>query len=103
MNDDSQPTNGELLQAILALHAFTEAGLQRLDSRIDRLDVKFELKIEALDTNFALKTEGLDNKIERLRYDMNKRFDHVDERFDRVGIELDEIKSRVTRLEGRPT
>ena len=73
------------MQAIVALHAFTEAGLQRLDSRIDRLDAKFDGKIGALD-----------DKIERLRFDMNVRFDHV-------YVELDDIKSRVTRLELRPT
>ena len=88
MNEGSQPTTAELLQAILALHAFTEAGLQRLDSRMDGL----ALRMDGHDSRF----DGLDNKVERLRYDMNRRFDHV------YG-ELDEIKSRVTRLELRPT
>ena len=85
MNEDAQPTTGELLQAIVALHAFTEAGLQRLDAKIDGVDRKIDVK-----------TDGVDRRIDGLRYEMNKRFDHV------YG-ELDEIKSRVTRLEPRPT
>jgi hypothetical protein len=89
MNEGSLPTTAELLQAIVALHAFTEAGLQRLDSRIDRLDGTIDRLGGKLDRK-------IDSKVDGLRYDMNKRFDHV------YG-ELDEIKTRITRLELRPT
>ena len=70
MTEGAQPTAGELLKAILALHAFTETGLRRLDSRIDRLDAKvdgLDAKREGLDEKFDGMIGTLDNKIERLR------------------------------------
>jgi hypothetical protein len=73
MNEGAQPTNGELLAAIVALHAFTETDA-RLGTRIDGLEA------------------SLGTKIERLEITMNRRFD-------RVYDDLDELKARVTRLE----
>ena len=65
--------SGDLMAAIISLKDATAAGFAKADARIDALDAKFDVKIDALDT-----------KIERLRYDMNRRFDAVDERFDRL-------------------
>jgi hypothetical protein len=85
MNEGAQPTNGELLAAIVALHAFTETGLQRLDRKIDDGDARLGTRIDGLEAS-------LGTKIERLEITMNRRFD-------RVYDDLDELKARVTRLE----
>jgi len=102
MNDESQPTNAELLHAILALHGFTEAGLQRLDGKIDGLDGRIdrlEGRVDGLDGRIDQldgRVGQLDAKIDILRFDMNTRFD-------RVYDDLDELKTRVARLEHHPT
>jgi hypothetical protein len=70
----SDATPNAILEAILNLHAFTESSLKTLDMKIGSLEAR------------------LDAKIDSLRYDMNKRFDRVDERFDR-------LEMRVGRLE----
>ena len=74
-----------ILDAIIKLHAFTELGFGTLDRKIDALDARLDAKIDA--------------KVESLRYDMNKRFDLVDERFDRVDERFDRLEMRVGRLE----
>jgi len=76
-----QPTNGELLRAILALHDFTETGFRRLDQKIDGVEQRLDAKITRLDL-----------KIDDLEYRMNRRFDRVDMRFDA-------LDARVARLE----
>ena len=78
-----------ILDAILNLHAFTELGFGTLDRKIDSKIESLDRKIDALGARLDAKIDG---KIDSLRYDMNKRFDRVDERFDR-------LEMRVGRLE----
>ncbi len=64
MNRDSQPTNRELLEAIFALRAFTETGLQRLDAKVDLL-----------------------------RLDMNRRFDRVHQDLDELKVRVTRLEA----------
>jgi hypothetical protein len=67
-------SSGELMGAILSLQEATAAGFAKTDARFASLEAK------------------LDAKIDTLRHDMNRGFDNVDERFDR-------LTSRVEALE----
>ncbi len=69
---NSEPTTAELMEAILQLHGYVEAGLGAL-----RQDA------------------GI------LRHDMNRRFDRVDERFDRVDERFDRVDERFERVDER--
>jgi hypothetical protein len=84
MSDSGTPENG-ILDAILNLHAFTERGLGMLDAKIDGIERDLGAKIDGLGDS--------------LRFEMNKRFDRVDQRFDRVDERFDRLEARVARLE----
>ena len=81
MSESQGPSSTDLMSAIVALHDFTERGLGSFSSKIDRLDAKLECRID------------------RLQYDINRRFDRVDDRFDRVDERFDCLETRVKHLE----
>ena len=81
MSESPGPSSTDLMNAVVALHDFTERGLGSLSAKIDRIDAKFEGRLDCL------------------QIDINRRFDRVDDRFDRVDERFDRLESRVERLE----
>jgi hypothetical protein len=80
----SEPTaKNDILDAIVALHDFTERGLRLLR------------------TEFRNELGTVNGRIDSLRFDMNKRFDAVDQRFDAVDQRFDRVDVRLDRLERR--
>jgi SMC interacting uncharacterized protein involved in chromosome segregation len=69
--------NSDLMAAILSLRDATADGFETVHEKLAEHDRRFD---------------GIGTKIERLRSDMNRRFDRVDGRFD-------PLEGRVARLE----
>jgi hypothetical protein len=69
-----EPTNAELMDAILQLHAYVESGFASVAREF--VAVRHELRSEF--------RHELGREIGTLRHDMNRRFDRVEERFDRL-------------------
>jgi len=57
-------SSGDLMAAILTLQEATAAGFDKSEARDERLNAK------------------IDSKFDALRFEMNRRFDRVDQRFD---------------------
>lgn len=77
-------STGDLMAAILSLQEATAAGFTKIDAKIDSLDSK----IDAVDSK-------IDSKIDGLRHEMNRRFDSVDKRFDRLTGHVLAIEQRL--------
>ncbi len=95
MSEDQDPSTSDLMNAIVALHAFTESGFASLTAT----DAQLAIRIDNLDAKLTERIGSLDIKVDRLRHDMNRRFDTVDDRFDRVDQRFDHLETRVERLE----
>jgi hypothetical protein len=87
MSEDQAPSTTDLMNAIVALHDFTESGFASLT---------------ASNAQLGIRIDSLDIKVDRFRHDMNRRFDTVDDRFDRVDQRFDRFDSGVERLERNP-
>ena len=66
-------SSGDLMAAILSLQEATAAGFARTDARL----------------------ESMDFKVEGLRRDISRRFDSVDDRFDRLTGRVQAIEQRL--------
>ncbi len=81
MSEEPNATPDATLEAILALHAFTEGALQSLNLRMTTtqqsvIDVRHEMT----------------RRLDRTEARMDERFDRVDKRFDRVEERLDRLE-----------
>ena len=82
MNDYS---SADLMTAILDVRDATAFGLTSLETRLTA-------KIDGVSDSLGARIDGVENSVERLRHDMTRRFDRVDDRFDR-------LEGRVAALE----
>ncbi len=94
----SEPTEkNDILEAIVALHDFTERGLRSLrtefrnelrtvSGRIDSLRFDMNRRFDAADQRF----DAIDQRFKAV----DQRFDGMDQRFDRVGARLDTLERR---------
>ena len=82
-----EPTNAELMDAIVQLHAYVDSGFASVARQF--VAVRHELRSE------------FRHEIGTLGHDMNRRFDRVDERFDRVDERFDRVDERFARVDER--
>jgi len=69
----------------------------RLDAKIDALDIKFTEKFDFLDKKIDHVEEKLTQKIENAEIKLSTQISNIDERLDTV--EIEQLPKRVTKLE----
>ncbi len=105
MSDAREPTTGEIMEVLLAFKDAVEMQFARIFREFARKSDLDDFARKSDLEDFARKSDLEDfarkSDLERLRYDMNKRFDGVDERFDRTDARLDRMDERFDAVEGR--
>jgi hypothetical protein len=112
-------TDAEIIDGFQSLLGATSLGFDKLDKKlaeltahftacsdrlavhvgavevhIDGLEARLGARIDAVEARLGARIDAADRRVDALHYDMNRRFDRVDERFDA-------LESRVSVLERR--
>lgn len=79
----------------------------RADSRIDKLDAKFESRFDRMDAKFESRFgkvderfDKVDERFEKMDAKFESRFDRMDAKFDAMAQDIVDVKVSVARIEG---
>jgi phage shock protein A len=88
----------DLMAAILDLRDATASGFAQADAKTDRLRDDMNRRFDRVDDRFDDVYARFDRVDERFD-DVYARFDRVDERFDQMDVRFDRLEGRVAALE----
>lgn len=104
MSEAREPTTGEIMEVLLAFKEAVEMQFERLfrefarKSDLERLRFDVTKRFDGVDTRL----DGIDTRLDGIdtRLDgIDTRFDRMDERFDRMDARFDTVESRLGGLE----
>jgi tetrahydromethanopterin S-methyltransferase subunit G len=68
-----------------------ESGLSALDQKIEDISIKTDKRFEKIDQRF----EKLEHKIEDNRIETNQRFERIDQKFEKIDQRFDSLRTEI--------